>query len=55
MAVVYGVISYILTIGLIVGYFIVKKWGDRVEASDNYKTLKEEKSLDPSVNKISGQ
>jgi len=36
MSVVYGVISYILIIGLIAGYFIVKKWGDSQEEASKY-------------------
>lgn len=31
MTVVYGVISYISIALLIVGYFLVKKWGDKVD------------------------
>ena len=31
LMIVYGVISYILIIAMIVGYFLVKKWGDRQE------------------------
>jgi hypothetical protein len=27
--IVYGVISYILIIGMFVGYVLVKKWGDK--------------------------
>jgi hypothetical protein len=29
--IVYGVISYILILAMIVGYFLVKKWGDGKE------------------------
>lgn len=31
MSVVYGVISYILIIAMIVGYVLVKRWGDKEE------------------------
>lgn len=40
--IVYGVISYILIIAMIVGYFVVKKWGDRQEKVE-YDTFQEEK------------
>lgn len=42
LMIVYGVISYILIIAMIVGYFLVKKWGDRQEKVD-YDTFQEEK------------
>jgi hypothetical protein len=29
--IVYGVISYALIVGLIIGYILVKKWGDKKE------------------------
>lgn len=40
--IVYGVISYILIIAMIVGYFLVKKWGDKHEKVE-YDTFQEEK------------
>ena len=37
----YGISSYILMILLIIGYFIVKKWGDKPKENkgDNYNTM----------------
>jgi hypothetical protein len=33
--IVYGVISYILIIAMIVGYILVKRWGDNEEKKYN--------------------
>lgn len=35
MSAVYGVISYILIIGMLVGYVLVKRWGDKEEKKYN--------------------
>ncbi len=41
--IVYGVISYILIIAMLVGYVIVKKWGDKVE-KESYDQFQDEKN-----------
>lgn len=41
--IVYGVISYILIIVMIVGYFIVKRWGDKKE-KEEYDQFQDEKN-----------
>ena len=40
MGLVYGLISYISIALLIVGYFVVKKWGDSSQ-EDNYNRMAE--------------
>jgi F0F1-type ATP synthase assembly protein I len=35
MSAVYGIISYILIIGMLAGYVIVKRWGDKEEKKYN--------------------
>jgi uncharacterized protein YneF (UPF0154 family) len=34
MSVVYGVISYTMFVALAIGYFLVKKWGDKQAANN---------------------
>lgn len=46
--IVYGVISYILIIAMIVGYILVKNWGDKQEKA-NYDTFQEE-HIQPNAN-----
>ena len=43
--IIYGLIAYLGIILLIIGYFIVKKIGDRTQPSN---TLNEEKESEPS-------
>jgi hypothetical protein len=35
MSAVYGIISYILIVGMLVGYVLVKRWGDKEEKKYN--------------------
>ncbi len=41
--IVYGVISYILILVMIVGYIVIKKWGDKQEAAE-YDKFQDEKN-----------
>jgi uncharacterized protein YneF (UPF0154 family) len=37
----YGIISYVLLILLIIGYFVVKKWGDKQITEGDYGQFNE--------------
>jgi hypothetical protein len=41
MSVALGLVCYIAIVILIVGYVLVKKWGDKVEVQSDYKQMRE--------------
>lgn len=45
MSAVYGIISYILIAGMLVGYVFVKRWGDQQE--QKYNQFKDEQANNP--------
>jgi hypothetical protein len=45
MSAVYGIISYILIIAMLVGYVLVKRWGDKEEK--NYDQFRDENQANP--------